>query len=180
MESMMRQPELVQPPSVRRPAFPKKLLDESDKFIDPFREASLILPQQALSVSSALLLEVQTAPDFRQQETRKASMVFTLIEQLSAWLSWVKKKFRGSRRQRARLTAKGELALEQLRYLSLLCDATECRTPDEALAAESAFGEAYFEIKSLSSNLVRMSQKEEENHFRHYSRHMSSILRALD
>ena len=78
------------------------------------------------------------------------------------------------------MTLKGEEALAQLRYLAMLCDATECRTPEEVLLAEGAFGEAYHEILNLSSNLMKMSEQEQSHHVNHYKKHFSSVLRSTD
>ena len=172
---------LIPPEGMARKPFARgrlsrKLLDDS-RFIDPIREAELLLPQQ--QAASQLLIESRVTANMAAK-SQKQSFLSALYDQLTAWLSFVKKKFRGSRRQRARLTSEGERALSQLRYLSLLCDASEARTPDEVLAAESAFGEAYYEIMGLSSNLIRMSQKEQDHHLKRYQRHMSAILRATD
>jgi hypothetical protein len=91
----------------------------------------------------------------------------------------VKRRLKG-RRARAKLTREGQEALEQLRYLAALCDATSCRTPEEILEAEAAFGEAYYEIMSLSANLQKMSEREQSHHLRRYSRHMSKLLSVAD
>lgn len=178
-EMIVREPKLASRQSpARRPRFAPKLLDD-ERFIDPAREAELLLPQQ--QVSQQLIIEAQAASDSRfAAKVRRQSLLSTIYEQVAAWLSWVKAKFKGSRRARQRLTREGERALEQLRYLSLLCDASEARTPDEVLASESAFGTAYYEIMGLSANLLRMSQKEQEHHLKRYQRHMSEMLRATD
>ena len=177
-EMIVSEPRLAsRPSSARRQKLAPKLLSD-ERFIDPAREAELLLPRRQLS--SQLVIEFQAASNTGklQAKMRQQSFIATLYEQLLSWLSWVKRKFKGSRKARRRLTAQGEAALDQLRYLSLLCDATEARTPDEALAAQSAFGEAYYEIMSLSSNLLRMSQKEQEHHLKRYQHHLSSVLRA--
>jgi hypothetical protein len=176
---MMRNPQEATTKKLRparRSRLSPKLLDD-ERFIDPAREAQLLLPQQ--QVSTQLQIE-QRAPPALSAKERRQSFIATLYDQILTWLAWVKKKFKGGKRARQRLTAQGEQALEQLRYLSLLCDATEARTPEEVLAAESAFGEAYYEITSLSSNLTRMSQKEQGHHIARYQKYMSSILRATE
>lgn len=184
MQELFQEPKLKEPKLaskralVRRAKLSPKLLDD-ERFIDPAREMQLLLPQQQVSVQ--LIIDSQAAQASKAAaKVRQQSMLSTIYEQVLSWLNWVKRKFKGSRRARQRLTREGECALEQLRYLSLLCDATEARTPEEVLAAESAFGEAYYEIMSLSSNLLRMSQKEQAHHIKHYQRHMSAILRATD
>jgi hypothetical protein len=168
-----------EPKQVRRPHFPRAPLEREDAFIDPMREAQLLLPGQSVASSTIMLenaLETMRAPP-----SSKSQGVFASIyEYLLALFASAKKRLRGGRRQKARLTLQGEEALEQLRYLSLLCDATECRTPEEVLLAEGAFGEAYHEILNLSSNLSRMAEKEQEHHIRHYKRHFSSVLRSTD
>ncbi len=162
----------------RRLKLSPKLL-EDERFIDPAREAELLLPQ--LQVSQQLLIEAQAEKAGQAADkVRRQSLLSTIYDQVASWLAWVKLKFRGNRRARQRLTREGKRALEQLRYLSLLCDATEARTPDEVLSSESAFGTAYYEIMNLSANLLRMSQQEQEHHIRHYQRHLSAILRATD
>ena len=115
-----------------------------------------------------------------QEKSGSKHYFAALYEQVLAWISQVKRKFAKNARARARLTRQGERTLEQLRYLAQLCDATECRTPEEVLAAESAFGEAYFEIMRLSTELERMSKGEDGHHIKRYERHMASLLRALD
>jgi len=178
---LRRQPELErQQLAIRKQRLSPKLLDDS-RFIDPAAEAALVLPQQALA--QPLFSPSQAAPSiFSQPQAplQKPSLLAALYSQLAAFLSWLKTAFKKSRRERARLTKAGKAALEQLRYLSLLCEATEVRTPEEALAAESAFGEAYYEIMQLSANLMRMSEREQEHHHRRYAKHIASILRALD
>lgn len=179
MQEIIREPKLASRQSIaRRPKFAPKLLDD-ERFIDPAREAQLLLPQQ--QVSQQLIMEAQAAKASKfSAKVRQQSLLYAIYEQVASWLSSLKLKFRGNRRARQRLTREGERALEQLRYLSLLCDATEARTPDEVLSSESAFGTAYYEIMSLSANLLRMSQKEQAHHIKHYQRHMSAILRATD
>ncbi|VVC01097.1 Uncharacterised protein [uncultured archaeon] len=177
MQPIFREPKLASKPGpARRPRFSPKLLND-ERFIDPARELQLLLPQQ--QVSTQLRIEPRQAQALSAKE-RRQSFIAALYDQVLAWLTWVKKKFKGGRRARQRLTLQGEQALEQLRYLSLLCDATEARTPEEVLAAESAFGEAYYEIMGLSSNLSRMSQKEQGHHIARYQKYMSSLLRATD
>lgn len=189
MESFQRQPELVAKPKLeRKPRFPQQDILHSgrkeDIFIDPAAEAALILPHSGFSSSHAVI-DAQVALsmfDARRAQEKSGSRVFfsSLYEHVLAWLSQVKKRFAKNSRMKARMTRHGERTLEQLRYLSQLCDATECRTPEEVLAAESAFGAAYFEIMRLSSELERMSAKEDGHHLKRYERHMSSLLRALD
>ncbi|MFA5930410.1 MAG: hypothetical protein WC861_06015 [Candidatus Micrarchaeia archaeon] len=168
-----------EPEAVHKPKFPRTPLDREDAYIDPLREAQLLLPEQ--SVASANVMFDTALATVRTQSSMQGQGTFASIYDylLSLFIS-VKKRLRGSARQKARLTARGEEALSQLRYLSLLCDATECRTPEEILAAEGAFGEAYHEILNLSANLERMAEKEQEHHLHHYKRHFSSILRSTD
>lgn len=177
MEMIQRQPELLQKePSARRPAFPKRLF-EGGKFVDPEKEAQLLLPEQA-ETRSQVLDAVHVQP-LSMQKGRE-SVFSSLYDYIAGWLAQMKKRFAGNRRARARLTRAGERALEQLRYLSALCDATSCRGNEEVLAAESAFGEAYYEIMTLSANLEKMSQAEEEHHVRRYCRHMAKVMQAAD
>ncbi len=183
METIQEQ-QLVQPapkPKQRqKPAksleFPKGLL-EDEQFIDPAKEAALIVPEMTVA-STNIKLEIEAAPKFSAMKMRKRDSFFSKVYgQIVSWLVWVKKRFRGSRRQRARMTKQGERALEQLRYLAALCEITDCRTPDEVIEAEAAFGEAYYEIMGLSANLEKMSQKEEAHHVRRYEKHMSKLLK---
>ena len=177
MEMIQRQPELLQKePSARRPAFPKRLF-EGGKFIDPEKEAQLLLPEQ-VAASSQVLDAVHVQP-FSMQKG-KESVLASLYDYLVGWLAHMKKRFAKNRRARARLTRAGERALEQLRYLSALCEATSCRGNEEVLLAESAFGEAYYEIMTLSANLEKMSQAEEGHHVRRYCRQMAKVIQAAD
>ncbi len=179
MEVMQMQPELVQPPALaKRPRFPRRPYD-SERFVDPKKEAALILPEQQLMAQGMISLEFASAPKYESAQ-RSESFFTSIYSYLASWLSWVKKRFKGSRRQRAKMTRMGEQALSQLKYLSQLCDATECRTTDEVLAFEGAFGEAYFEIMSLSANLARIRKGEEEHHVKKYTKHMGKLLRAVD
>jgi len=181
-----------EPSSVRRPTFPKGLYDErrdeisgkksfsSSKFIDPATEIqrTLIVPEQTIS-SPIISLEIARATT-PKKGMKSESLFATIYEYFFAAIEQLKRKFGRNRRARARLTRLGTQTLDQLRYLSLLCDATACRTPEEALEAESAFGEAYFEIMTLSSNLEKMSEREGERHLRNYANHISKVLRAAD
>ena len=97
---------------------------------------------------------------------------------LSSWFATIKSRFGRRGRARARLTKEGQRALDQLRYLSLVCDAMDHRSPEEILSAEAAFGEAYYEILNLSANLEKMAEKEGEHHVQRYSRHMASLLQS--
>lgn len=172
--------ELEEPSSVRRPHFPKSLYDKPDKFINPEAEAQriLVVPEQTIS-SPMISLELARATTPRG--ARRSETVFsTIYEYLLAVIGHMKKRFGKSRRASARLTRMGDEALSQLRYLSLLCDAMSERTPEEVLLAESAFGEAYYEIMTLSANLEKMTEKEGEHHLRNYARQMSKILNAAD
>ncbi len=168
-----------EPQSVRKPRFPRTPLEREDAFIDPLREAKLLLPEQTVA-SSTIMLENAVATVTRQPSSQKQGAFASIYDYLLSLFTSVKKRLRGSARYKARLTQRGEEALEQLRYLSLLCDATDCRTPEEVLAAEGAFGEAYHEILSLSSNLERMAEKEADHHLHHYKKHFSSVLRSTD
>ncbi len=190
MEMFQRQHGLDAKPKLeRKPSFPKELLHgqgrkEDGVFIDPAAEAAIILPQASVA-SAQIVLEAQAAflamESRRAQERSGARQYFSsLYEYVLSWLSQVKRKFSKNARVRARMTKQGERTLEQLRYLSLLCDATECRSHEEYLSAESAFGEAYFEIKKLSEELERMSKQEEDHHVKRYERHMASLIRASD
>ena len=163
----------------RRPHFPRAPLEREDAFIDPLREAQLLLPEQTVA-STNIMFDTALAVVRKQPSSREGSIFTSLYEYLLAMFASAKKRLRGSARQKARMTARGEEALEQLRYLALLCDASECRTPEEVLMAEGAFGEAYHEILSLSSNLARMSEQEQSHHVHHYKKHFSSILRSTD
>jgi len=176
----MQQPELErEPQSVKKPRFPRTPLEREDAYIDPLREAKLLLPEQTVA-SSTIMLENALATVRRQPSAQKAGVFTSLYDYLLSLFTSVKRRLGGSSRRKARLTARGEEALEQLRYLSLLCDATDCRTPEEVLLAESAFGEAYHEIMSLSSNLEKMAEKEADHHLHHYRKHFSSVLRSTD
>ncbi|MCX6770395.1 MAG: hypothetical protein NT051_07060 [Candidatus Micrarchaeota archaeon] len=169
------------PAPMKRPRFPRSLFDgalEKDQnFIDPRAEAVLLLPEKA-----AFSLPVQIALDAAslkyQKNAQKEGFFGSIYEYLMAWWSTMKKRVGKRSRSRVRLTKKGEETLEQLRYLALLCDATEARTPDEILLSEGAFGEAYHEIMTLSSNLEKMAKKEEEHHVQRYKRHLSSVLQS--
>jgi len=163
----------------RRPHFPRAPLEREDAFIDPMREAQLLLPEQTVA-STNIMFDTALAVVRRQPSSRDGNVFTSIYEYLLAIFASAKKRLRGSARQKARMTARGEEALEQLRYLAMLCDASECRTPEEVLAAEGAFGEAYHEILSLSSNLARMSEQEQSHHVHHYKKNFSSILRSTD
>ena len=164
--------------AIRRPKFPSALLErEKDKFIDPAAEAAVLLPEKT-SVMAPISLALEVPLQTENTRVDRQNPVSALYELLASWWAAIKKRFARRIRGRARLTRQGKQALEQLRYISLLCDATEARTPEEILEAEGAFGEAYFEIMTLSSNLERMAQKEEEHHVRRYGRHMAALLQA--
>lgn len=175
MEMIQGQPKLLErEPEQRKPSFPHHLFEEA-KFVDPHREAQLLLPEQAIT-SALATFEIAQATTGRK---RSQSSIFSSIYQyLAGWFATMHLKMGGRRRAKARLTRQGELALEQLRYLSQLCDATAQRSPEEVLVAESAFGEAYYEIMNLSANLQKMAQSEEDHHVRRYSKHMSRVLQA--
>jgi len=190
MEMFQRQHGLDAKPKLeRKPSFPKELLHgqgrkEDGVFIDPAAEAAIILPQASVA-SAQIVLEAQAAflamEGRRAQERAGARQYFSsLYEYVLSWLSQVKRKFSKNARVRARMTKQGERALEELRYLSLLCDATESRSHNEVLAAESAFGEAYYEILRLSGELAKMAEAEQDHHLRRYERHMASIVRASE
>ena len=168
-----------EPKEIRKPHFPRAPLEREDAYIDPLREAKLLLPEQTVSSTSALF-DAALSTMARQPKTQKAGAFTSIYEYLLSLFATVRRSLRGSARQKARLTMQGEEALSQLRYLALLCDASECRTPEEVLAAEGAFGEAYQEILSLSSNLVKMSESEQGHHLHHYRKHFSSVLRSTD
>ena len=199
MERVAGQQEPVQAASpVRRPKFPGeslierpegaqkraggkfRLLESEGKFVDPARESSIIMPEQAV-FSSPIALESQLAPKYTEVTVAaKKTLASSLYEYLVSLLEIFRKSFRGSRRQRARMTRRGEEALSQLQYLAALCDATSCRTPDEIISAEAAFGEAYYEIMRLSTELEKMAQKEQAHHVHKYKHHMSSFLSSAE
>lgn len=166
----------------RRPRFRRSLLEKEDgsKFVDPSAEAAIILPQQQVA-SAPIVLELEKLS--QQQEMRSAvqkrnalsSSIYVLLDFLATIFAKVKRRLKG-RRARAKLTREGKEALEQLRYLAALCDATSCRTPEEILEAEAAFGTAYYEIMTLSANLEKMSEREQSHHLRSYSKHMGRLL----
>jgi hypothetical protein len=171
-----------EPHAVKKPKFPKDLFDheKGSGFVDPVFESSILLPQQSIA-SAQIVLETEASSKYGTKKAQSRESFFSsIIEYLSAWLSLVSRKFRGSKRARARLTVQGEQALGQLRYLAALCDATSHRSPEEVLLAESAFGEAYYEIMNLSSNLEKMSEKEAAHHLHRYSKHMATVLQASD
>ncbi|MFA6214742.1 MAG: hypothetical protein WC717_05700 [Candidatus Micrarchaeia archaeon] len=165
--------------AARKPRFPRRPLEREDAFIDPLREAQLLLPEQTVA-SSNVMFDTVLAATRSQPSVKKESVFLSIYEYLLAWFASAKRRIRGSARKKARLTAQGEEALSQLRYLAMLCDASDWRTPEEVLAAEGAFGEAYHEILSLSSNLMRMSEQEQEHHLHHYRKHFSSVLKSTD
>ena len=168
-----------EPAEVHKPRFPRTPLEREDAYIDPLREAKLLLPEQTVA-STNVMFDTALAAVRTQSRAKKAGTFASIYDYLLTLFTSVKKRLRGSARQKARLTARGEEALMQLRYLSLLCDATECRTPEEVLLAEGAFGEAYHEILNLSANLERMAEKEQDHHLYHYKKHFSSVLRSTD
>jgi hypothetical protein len=168
-----------EPSSVHKPKFPRTPLEREEAYIDPAREAKLLLPEQTVA-STNVMFDIALATVRTQSSLQKQGTFASIYDYLLSMFNSVKKRLRGNARQKARLTARGEEALAQLRYLSLLCDATECRTPEEILVAEGAFGEAYHEILNLSANLERMAEKEQEHHLHHYKKHFSSVLRSTD
>lgn len=183
----MPQRQLVEPreeaePPLRRPRFSASLLEkESSRFVDPAAEAAILLPQQAVA-SSPIVLELEKGQEARaavQKKNAVSSSIYVLLDFLAAIFAKVRRRLKG-RRQRAKLTIDGRRALDQLRYLAALCDATSCRTPEEILVAEAAFGEAYYEIMSLSENLEKMSEKEQGHHLRRYAGHMTRLLSEID
>lgn len=179
------QQELIPSPSpIRRPRFPKQLLLEKEKFVDPSSEAAIILPQQQVA-SAPIVLELeklmpaQRMAENAQKKNALVSSIYALLDILASLFAKVKRRLKG-RRARARLTREGQEALEQLRYLAALCDATSCRTPEEILEAEAAFGTAYYEIMNLSANLQKMSEREQSHHMRRYASHMGKLLSVAD
>jgi hypothetical protein len=168
-----------EPASVKKPRFPRTPLEREDAFIDPLREARLLMPEQTVA-SSTIMLEAALASARSQSSAQKQGVFASLYDYLLSLFASVKKRLRGHLRYKLRMTARGEEALDQLRYLALLCDATECRTPEEVLLAESAFGEAYHEIMGLSANLEKMEEKEQDHHVHHYKKRFSSVLRSTD
>jgi hypothetical protein len=173
------------PEPIRRPTnkFKRDLL-EKESFVDPAAEMRLLVPEKTVvaNLSTQLIFEQSIIEEQKFAADRKAprktgAFFYSVYEYLMALFSKVKRRLR-QRRAKAALTRKGEETLEQLRYLAMLCDATECRTPEEMLAAESAFGEAYYEIKTLSLNLERMREEEQAHHIERYSRHMAKLLSA--
>ena len=167
-----------EPAPVQRPRFPQSLLEnEESRFVDPRKEATLMLPENSVSfIPIQIALEAQS---MQTEQTIVRKDVFqSLYRMLTGWFAALKTRMSKRARRRARLTKGGQRALDQLRYLSLLCDASEHRSPEEILSAEAAFGEAYYEILNLSSNLERMAQKEDDHHVQRYSRHMASLLRS--
>src|SRR3989344_5855571 len=168
----------ISPSPIRRPRFPKQMLLEKEKFVDPSSEAAIILPQQHVA-SAPIVLELEKQQAGLRGVTQKrnavASSIYVLLDFFAAFFAKLKRRLKG-RKARAKLTREGQSALEQLRYLAALCDATSCRTPEEILEAEAAFGEAYYEIMNLSANLQKMSEREQSHHFRRYSRHMGRLL----
>ena len=185
-QRQLTEQQQVTPSPTRRPRFPSSLLEkEESKFVDPAAEAAVILPQMAMS-SAPIALQLEKmqggAEELRGNLRKKnaiASSVYALLDIIAALFAKVKKRLKG-RRARTRLTKDGALALEQLRYLAALCDATSCRTPEEMLEAESAFGEAYYEIMNLSANLEKMSEREQSHHLRRYAKHMGRLLSVAD
>ena len=178
--AMQQQLELErEPEEVHKPRFPRAPLEREDAYIDPLREAKLLLPEQTVA-STNVMFDTALATVRMQPAAEKQGTFASIYDYLLSLFTTVKKRLRGNARQKARMTSRGEEALAQLRYLALLCDATECRTPEEILAAESAFGEAYHEILNLSANLERMAEKEQEHHLGHYKKHFSSVLRSTD
>ncbi len=168
-----------EPKEVHKPRFPRTPLEREDAYIDPLREAKLLLPEQTVA-STNIMFDTALATVRTQSSAQKTGTFASIYDYLLSLFMSVKKRLRGSARQKARLTARGEEALSQLRYLAMLCDATECRTPEEVLMAEGAFGEAYHEILNLSSNLSKMSEQEQSHHISHYKKHFSSVLRSTD
>lgn len=172
-----RQLELEREPQ-KKPRFPQQLLEkEESRFIDPKAEAAVMLPELSVSLAPAqLALDTMRVP--KRKERNSEGVFASVYDYLLSLFNSIKKSFTKKSRQRARLTMQGERALEQLRYLALLCDATEERSPEEILSAEAAFGAAYYEILNLSANLERMAQPEQEHHTARYSRHMSALLKS--
>ena len=199
MERAIAQQEPMQATSpVRRPKFPGEslierpegaqrrgrgsfsgLLESSSKFVDPRKEASLILPEQLSS--SLISIESQLAPKYSEATLAvQKSVLVSAYEYLLSLMELFRKGLRHAGKRRTRLTRKGEEALSQLQYLSALCDATSCRTPDEIIAAESAFGESYYEIMKLSAELEKMSQAEQHHHMSRYTHHISRFLSSAE
>ncbi|MFA6328906.1 MAG: hypothetical protein WCY41_05660 [Candidatus Micrarchaeia archaeon] len=171
--------EQREPEAIRKPKFPRAPLEREDAFIDPLREAKLLLPEQTVA-STNIMFDTALAAMRTQSKTQKQGAFTSIYEYLLSLFTSAKRRLRGNARQKARLTARGEEALSQLKYLAMLCDASECRTPEEVLVAEGAFGEAYHEILNLSSNLSKMSEQEQSHHLEHYRKHFSSVLRSTD
>jgi hypothetical protein len=169
--------------------FSRGLLERESQFVDPHKEAQLIVPEYAVEkgVTSQISIETQLSAEMALEagpklatgallsKRRRANIVRRVIERVMAIVELLKRRVHGARAKR-RLTQKGEMATDQLRFLAQLCDASECRTPEETIAAEGAFGEAYYEIMSLSSNLAKMSEPEAERHLEHYARQMARVL----
>ncbi|MCX6772997.1 MAG: hypothetical protein NTV88_04475 [Candidatus Micrarchaeota archaeon] len=185
-QRQLEQPREQKLSPARRPRFSATLLErETSKFIDPAAEAAIVLPQREVA-SAPIAIELEKLAS-AQQEVRAAvqkqnalsSSIYVLLDFLATIFAKVKKRLKG-KRARQKITKDGQQALDQLRYLAALCDATSCRTPEEILEAESAFGEAYYEIMNLSANLERMSEKEQSHHLRRYSKHMSRLLSVAD
>lgn len=179
-EQSLLKGEFSEPSSVKKPRFPKDLLDKESAFVDPKVEASILLPQQSVASAQIVLEAEALSRQINGKRQSRESFFVSIYAYLASFLNWMQRKFKGSRRARARLTRQGESALEQLKYLSALCDATSHRSPEEVLAAEAAFGEAYYEIMSLSANLEKMAEKEASHHLHRYSKHMASVLSAVD
>ena len=173
-------PELLRKPPAARPKFNTELMGDG-RFIDPKKEAALVLPEQALEAAQ-IRLEALVEAQAAQQARKKAGAFSSFYSFLLSWIAWLRKGLRGllKGRNTHRLTRKGTEALEQLRYLSLLCDATSHREPEEFLFAESVFGEAYHDILALSAQLEGTSAKEDERHVRRYSVSMRKVLQAGD
>lgn len=150
----------------RKPKFPDKLFDE--RFVDPKQEfEQVLLPSQFDTIEITANFETTT---------KRKSTFANFSYYISSLVSFINKIFR--KRKEKALTKKGKMALEQLRYLALLCEATSYRSDEEILAAESAFGQAYYEIMEISSKLHKMSKTEEDYHIKKYMQHMSKILKA--
>jgi hypothetical protein len=86
-------------------------MDSQSKFIDPAKEALLITPLET-TLAGPLALESQFLQKYTESTVvAKKSALESAYEYLLAIFEAFRKSFRGSRRQRARLTREGEPAL---------------------------------------------------------------------
>ncbi|MEM4554412.1 MAG: hypothetical protein QXT25_01000 [Candidatus Anstonellaceae archaeon] len=171
MEQIFQEPQ----PILKKPEGPVerrrhqfgRLMDE--RFVDPKAEALLIVPQETYA-PIVVDLTVQ-----RQTET-KMTILHQIYYYLVMLFSAIRKRL--TARKRLKLTKKGREALEQLKYLADLCEATSIASQDE-ITSDAAFGEAYYEIMRLSYELAKMSQSEQEHHMRRYLQHFRRFVKSL-